>query len=128
MVVKKRGFNPWMISSDEKMSTSQTKNMAMTKLKRLKVIILKGKVILLRMGLTAKFKIPKRIPAKVKVFSNLLKSVIPVGKINKKPLKSTPGMNLSASQRPKIPEIIWSIKYHTLLSYQKAPLESTTPT
>ena len=66
------------------------------------------------MGLSAKFKIPKRIPAKVKVFSNLLKSAIPVGKINKKPLKSTPGMNLSASQRPKMPETICKNKYHTI--------------
>jgi hypothetical protein len=93
-VVEKSGVNPLISNSGEKISTSQTKNMAITRVKRLKVTILKGKVIFLRRGLTAKFKMPKRIPAKVKVVRKRLISAVLVGKTNKGPVKWTLGTNL----------------------------------
>jgi len=66
------------------------------------------------MGLTAKFKIPKRIPAKVKVVRKRLISAVLVGKTNKEPVKWTLGTNLWDSQSPKIAEIIWMSKFHTI--------------
>jgi len=80
--------------------------MAITRVKRLKVIIRKGKVIFLRMGFTTKFKIPKRIPAEVKVCKKGLISAISVGKIKKLPIKSILGTNLWLSQSPRIAEMI----------------------
>ena len=111
--MKKSGVNPLISNSGEKISTSQTKNIAITRVKRLKVTILKGKVIFLRKGLTAKFKIPKRIPAKVKVVRKRLISAVLVGKTNKGPVKWTLGTNLWLNHSPRIAEIIWMSKFHT---------------
>jgi len=93
-VVKKSADNPLISNSGEKISTSQTKNMATTKVKRLKVMILRGKVILLRSGLTMWLSAPKRIPTKVKVVRKGAMSAVLVGKRNKGPENWTPGMNL----------------------------------
>jgi len=71
------------------MSTSQTKNIAITKLKRLKVRKRKGRAILLRMGLTNEFKNPKTAPTKSKESKNWEKASWLDGKTKKWPIKNT---------------------------------------
>jgi hypothetical protein len=62
IVVQKRGIIP-LISIGEKMSTTiQTKSIFMIKLNRLKVIILKGREIVFRIGLIKKFAKPRNPP------------------------------------------------------------------
>jgi hypothetical protein len=87
--------------------------MAMTKLKRLNVIILKGKVIFFRSGFTMRFSAPNNMPAKVKVAKKSGISEVLVGKIKKGPAKWTPEMNFCEIQSPKIAEMIWMSKFHT---------------
>jgi hypothetical protein len=120
-VVKKRAFNPLMISGGEKTSTNQTKSMENIRLEILKVTILKGKVILFRIGLIKKFRKPRTAPTKTReskkgpIFERF-------GATNNGPVKATPGTNLADSQSPKIPAAIWRIKDHHILAFYQLSL------
>ena len=88
---------PWISNSpgNKTSATSQTINMLITRPINPKVNILKGKVIIFKIGLMKKFIKPKITPAKTKVCQE--------------PVNSTPGTNLIDSHNPRIPAIIWKI-------------------
>lgn len=78
--VQKRGIIPGIINSGKTMSTSQTINILITRPKRPKVRILKGRVITFKIGLIKKLIKPKITPAKTNVCQP--------------PINSTPGTYL----------------------------------
>ena len=96
--VQKRGIIPGIISSGKIISTSQTISILIIKLKRPKVKILKGKVIIFKIGLMKKLIKPKITPAKTNVCQG--------------PINSTPGTYLWAKKIPKIPATICKNKDH----------------
>ncbi|MCJ7786971.1 hypothetical protein MUP06_02035, partial [Patescibacteria group bacterium] len=57
-VVQKRGIIPWISNSGKIISVIKTIPMAMIKLKRFKVMILKGKAILFKIGLMKELRKP----------------------------------------------------------------------
>jgi len=80
--------------------------MEITRPKRLKVIILRGRAILSKIGFTKKLRNPKKAPTKTKVPKTWLNSTPGPGITNIGPMNSTPGTNFTASKIPKIPAII----------------------
>jgi hypothetical protein len=88
-VVQNKGMRPEMINSGKMISTTQIISILITRLKRPKVIILKGKVTRFTMGLIKKFINPRTNPDKIRYFVS--------------PLNSTPGINLIASQKLRMP-------------------------
>lgn len=117
-VVKRSGLKPSIVNSGEIKATSQIKKPEITKLKRLRVSILRGRLIALRIGLTKEFTIPRRMPAKSKVLKICSHSKR-VGKIG--PVKVTPdGINFTANKRVKKPMTICqnnreSIYFYTII-------------
>jgi len=77
-------------------------------------MILKGKVIIFRIGFTKEFRNPKNSPAKSRVPRKLSKITPGPGSRKNGPLNLTPGTNLVASQRLRIPAIVLRINFHTL--------------
>ena len=100
-LVKKKGKIPEILSLGKIKVTIQTIPIFITKPKRPKVKILKGRVIIFKIGLIKKLIKPKTRPAKIKICQESA--------------NSTPGMNRIASQIPKMPAIIWRIKRFTIL-------------
>jgi len=75
------------------MSTNQISPILTTRLKSPRVKILKGRVIIFKIGLMKKLISPKKAPAIIKYLIS--------------PVKATPGTNFTASQKLKIPPTIW---------------------
>lgn len=95
MLVRKRGKIPIILSFGKIKVTIQTIPIFITKPKRPKVKILRGRVIILKIGLMKKLITPKTKPAKTKT---------PQESAN-----STLGINLIANQKPRIPAKICEI-------------------
>jgi hypothetical protein len=79
-------------------STIQIKNIIIIKEKRFKVIILKGKVIKLRIGLIINIKRPMVIPTNI-IVSIPLSEVIPLIKYKDKAVPTIPEMILDRKSR-----------------------------
>jgi hypothetical protein len=84
------------VSSGEIRSTTQIKKAAIKKLKKLKVIILKGKLAIFKIGLTKAFNIPNKKAVKSRLLKISSQFKLP-GK--RGPKKDTPPTNLTANQR-----------------------------
>ena len=101
MLVRKRGKIPEILSCGKTKVTAQTIPIFITKPKRPKVKILKGRVTIFKIGLIKKLIRPKTRPVKIKICQESA--------------NSTSGINRIANQIPKIPAIIWRIKRLTIL-------------
>jgi hypothetical protein len=88
-VVQKRGIIPVIVISGKARSISQIINILIIKPKNPKVNILKGRKAIFIIGLIKKLIKPRKTPAIIKYLIS--------------PLKSTPGTNLTASQKPAMP-------------------------
>jgi len=82
--------------------TIQIIPMFITKLKRPKVKILRGRVMTFKIGLIKKLIKPRTKPANSKNFTE--------------PVNFTSGINLWAKYNPKIPAKIWEIKRLTIIN------------
>lgn len=113
--VRKSEEKPSITSSGEKTFVSHTKNINITKLKRSRVIMRKGRVIFLSRGLTKWFKIPNKAPTKTRDLRNSLKVAAFFGRMKNGPVKSTPGTYFCARKRPSTPETICKNNLHNTL-------------
>lgn len=104
-----------MTSPGDSISTTHTRNIAITKVKRLRVIILNGRVMTFSIGFAKEFRKPRNRPVKNSVFSSSLRVIPGPGNMKKGPLNLTPGINSVASQRPIIPAIVLRISFNTLM-------------
>ncbi len=93
-VVHKSGTNPVISRSpgNKTSTTIQTKNRFNRRVKRPKVIILRGRAMAFKMGFIAKFTIPNTLPAIIRGLSS--------------PEKSTPETKRAARKIVKMPAII----------------------
>ncbi|MFH1451375.1 MAG: hypothetical protein ABIF89_02085 [bacterium] len=116
-VVQNREVMLLISSSKETTLITQTSAMAMARLKRLRVIIRIGRVIVFRIGATKKFSRPHKIPIKIKLPIIWPASAGDPGMMKKGPLKLTPSMNVSANQNPSTPETKLRNNFHNIYNY-----------
>jgi hypothetical protein len=103
--IQNRLISPWISKTllGNMQSTTQIKNIIIMKENKLKVIILKGKVIILRMGLTIYIRRPMTIPTIITVLI-CPSEVIPLIKYKDKAVPITPEMILD--RKPFIKQMI----------------------
>ena len=109
-MVQNKGIIPWMLNSGKRTSAIQTKNILITKVNKLKVRTLRGRVINFKTGLIKKFIKPKHPPTKIKICqpdpNSMPNRLGWPGTIS----KFTPETKLVAKKIPKIPAMICKIK------------------
>ena len=101
-VAQRSGMNHMMVSSWNIRSTAQIKAMFITKLKKPSVTILRGRVIVFKIGFKNMFSNPITIPRRT-MTCQLVERGIPKKLESGKIFTLTPGMNKMANHKPKIP-------------------------
>ena len=98
-VVRAKGTNPSIVSSGNNISTNHKMNILITSPKSPNVIILKGRVMIFKIGFTRKLIAPR-----IKLDNK---------KISKGPSNLTPGTYLLANHRPSAAIEKWRISFFT---------------